>query len=132
MRTTQQRIQQLINENEARKASYPIAGSLVKFVSQTSQTFIRVGGGSAFITLRVKFTPLQPGPDGKSIIELNPQVSIQSDFSTLYPRLMSYNEPQSGDGSIIVRFSIQTPSSPTTYYIRVIANGSSLGTFEIL
>lgn len=132
MITTEKRIKDLQNENRARKSAYPVAGSLVKFVSQTSQTFTKVGGGYVMLTIRVKFTPFQTSPSGRSIIELRPQISIYSDFSTLTPRLFFVNEPQTGDGSIIVRTAIQTPSNPTTYYIRVIASGSSLGTFEIL
>lgn len=132
MITTEKRIKDLQNENKARKLAYPVVGSRVKFVSQTSQTFTKVGGGYEVLTIRVKFTPLQTRPNGRSIIELRPQISIYSDFSQLTARLFFLNEPQTGDGSIIVKTAIQTPSSPTTYYIRVIASGSSLGTFEIL
>jgi hypothetical protein len=132
MSNIEQRIANLENENKARKASYPVAGSLVRFVSQTSQVWTKTGGGNVPITVRVKFTPARPSSGGRSIIELSPRVSINSDFSTTYPRLTFVNEPQSGDGSIIMRTSIATPGNVATYYIRVVATGSSAGTFTLL
>lgn len=132
MSSLEERIANLENENNARKAAYPVAGSLVNFVSQTSQTWIRVGGGNVPIVVRVKFTPYQSGPNGKSIIELSPRVSVYSDFSSLYPRLTFINEPQTGDGSIVMRTSIATPNGSATYYIKVVSTGSSKGIFTLL
>jgi hypothetical protein len=132
MSNVEQRIAALENENIARKASYPVAGSLVKFVSQTSETWIKVGGGNTPIDVTVKFTPNSTNESGISLIELSPRVSINSNFSSTYPRLTFLNLPQKGDGSVIMKTSIATPSSSATYYIKVVAVGSSKGIFTLL
>lgn len=132
MINTEVRISNLENENKARKALYPVAGSLVRFVSQTSQVFTKVAGSSELVVVRVKFTPDIISQTGRSIVELNPQVSVYNNFSSTMPRVMYVNEPQTGDGSIIIKLTFQAPAGSTTYYIRVIASGSSLGTFQLI
>ena len=124
-------IARLESENRARKAMYPVAGSLVKFVSQTSGVFTASGSNNQLLTIRIKFTA-DKTTGGISMTKLSPIVSVQPDFSNRYPRLTYINEPQTGDGSVVIRINIGTPYDLTTYYIKIIAMGSPTGTFTQL
>jgi hypothetical protein len=132
MSSVQQRITQLRNNNLARKTSRPVAGSMVRFTTKTSQTFqATIPSANNAIIRRVKFTAATPNANGKTLVELEPAVSIQSDFSVIYPRVLSVNEPQSGDGSVVCRFEISGAVGSTFYY-RVVSRGASDGTFSVL
>lgn len=132
MATTEQRILALTNDNKARKASYPIAGSLVKFISQYSSTFSETNGDMGVINARIKFQTNMPNGSGKALATLLPQVSVSPDFSSSYPIVFSVNEPQTGDGSVILNMSISAPNGTTTFYFRAVAIGASTGTFTLL
>ncbi len=133
MASVEQRLVDLENENKARKGSYPIAGSLAKFVSQVSQTFEYVMPvGESARELRIKFIAKNT-KDGKSLVDVSPQVSINSNFSTPYPHIAYINEPQADDGSIVLRFYLWGPvDQATRFYFRAFANGVSTGTFSLL
>lgn len=126
------RIVDLENENKARKAVYPVAGSLVPFVSATSRVWSVVGRDSIPVTVRVRFTPSKAISQGVSITDLFPQVSTSSDFGVLYPRMAFRNEPQSGDGSVVIELRILSSFTPTTYYFRILTTGVADGTFTLL
>ena len=129
----QERVAKLINANKQRKVHHLVAGSMVKFTSQTSQTFSRTTATGEFnVDVRIKFVANTPGANGKSLVNLFPQASISPDFTTLYPRLLSINEPQAGDGSIILHFVIAGPYAATTFYFRAISAGATGGTFSLL
>jgi hypothetical protein len=132
MATVEQQIKRLEDENKARKASYPIAGSLVPFVVQKSQIWSLSGGGNIDINIRIKFTPDTPSRTGRYLITLTPEVSIESDMSIRWPKQAFYNEPQSGDGTIILDLIISTPFATFDYYFRATASGTSGGTFVLL
>lgn len=132
MSQIEQQILDLENANKQRKTAYPIAGSLVGFASSMSSTFSKSGGGTVPVTAQIKFQADSPGDNGKTLVTLWPQVSANSDFSTIYPMVFSANEPQAGDGSIILDISIATPYATGTYYFRALSTGSSTGTFTLL
>lgn len=125
----EQRIVNLEYENRARKASYPVVGSLVDFVSQTSPTYSTGYVGSETINKRIKFT----GNVSKDVlVTLLPQVSFDSDFSTSYPIVFYINEPQTGDGSVIISINVNPPDDSGTFYFRALSIGSTTGTFTLL
>lgn len=130
--TTEKRILALDQDNKARKAAYPIAGSLIAFVNGYSSTYSRTSNGET-ITARIKFQTTTPNSNGKSLVTLLPQISINSDFSTSYPIVFSINEPQAGDGSVVLSLSIGAPPTGTnTFYFRAVSSGASTGTFTLL
>lgn len=131
MATVEQRILLLENENKSRKSLHPVVGSLVKYVSQTSQTFSRSSGNYDNIVVSIKFTADNPNSDALSLVSLRPQVSANPDFSTIYPSLFYINEPQKKDGTITMKLSITVPYETNTYYFRAISTGSTKGTFAL-
>lgn len=131
MPTTEQRIVALEQDNKARKASYPIAGSMVDFKSQYSPTYSKSGNGTN-VPARIKFQADSQGTDSRTLVTLEPQVSFNSDFSTSYPLVFSINEPQSGDGSVILSIIVATPYTTDPFYFRALAIGASEGTFTLL
>jgi len=132
MKTVEQRLKQLEDDNNARKAEYPIAGSLVSFVSQRSSTYSRTSSGIGSITARIKFQADEVNDEGKSLVSLSPEVSTNSNFSTIYPNITFLNEPQERDGSIVLRLSIPTQAVATTFYFRAVSTGASTGKFSLL
>ncbi len=128
--TLEQRISNLDRENKARKALYPIAGSMVKYVTQTSQTFTHTTATFNDI-IQIKFQPDKVDTNGRSLTEVVPQISISSDFSTPKSRVAYTNLPQTGDGSIILKAELSA-NSGVLFYIRAVARGTSAGTFTKL
>jgi len=124
----EERLAALDNENKARKAIYPVAGSLVRFVAQTSQTWT-VPSASPTTLYRIKFQAEKYGSTGKTMSYLMPQLNLSSSFSGQMVNLAYSNEPQAGDGSVVVRFHLPATVVGNTVYIRVIATGPSTGVF---
>lgn len=122
----------LESENLARKSSYPVAGSLVAFDIQRSATFSVSGGGNTVLNVRVKFTPSLPSSNGKYLINLSSEVYIDAGMSARWPRTFYWNEPQAGDGTLVIRIQIYTVNDTMPYYFRVTASGTSGGSFAVL
>jgi len=133
MTTTERRIVALENGNKARQASYQVAGGKVDFVMQTSQTWHIVGNNNTPVAVRIKFQPDKPSPEGVSLTSLSSQVSYNSSFTWPTEDATAYNEPQSGDGSVIINIlAARVPFANTDYYFRVVSTGPSTGTFTLL
>lgn len=133
MATLEQHIKALEDENKARKASYRIAGGKVGIVMQTSQVWHKVGNNNIPIATRVKFQPTKISPDGISFTTLSSQIAYDAAFTYPTEDATSYNEPQNGDGSVVINIlASHVPYGDEDYYIRVIAVGPSLGTFTLL
>jgi hypothetical protein len=133
MNTIERQIKNLEDENKARKASYQVAGGKVEFIMQTSQTFHKVGSDNNPVPARIKFIPDKPNANGISLITLSSQVAYNDNFTFPTEDATSYNEPQSGDGSVIINIlAARIPYIATDYYFRVIATGPSTGVFTML
>lgn len=130
--STEIRIANLENENKARKASSPVASSLVSFQSSQSDVFSAVGGQNVNLVVRIKFTPDIVSKTGFTFVNIAPIVSANSDFSYQYSKVRYYCEPQSGDGSIVLRVVIITVYEQTRYYIKAVSTGSTTGSFNLL
>lgn len=132
MNSLEKRIEALINENKQRKAIFPIAGSLVAFSSNISDTLTRVlGVGGGVIILRVKFACDASNAAGLSMTTMTPQVATDAGFTARLTYVGYYNEPQIGDGSVVLNIRI-IHYSAATVYIRAIATGPSRGVFTII
>lgn len=131
MSTLEQRISALDRENKARKVIYPVVGSLVKFVAQTSQVWT-VASASITTLYRFQFQVAKFGNNGKTMTYLTPQVNLANDFTGQMINVTYSNEPQPGDGTIVVKFHLPATVTSSTVYIRVVATGPSTGTFTKL
>lgn len=133
MNTTEQRIAALEHENASRKTVYPVAGSLVKFTSQVSPTYSRAAAANETIVVRIRFTPNIVTDTGISLTTLRPEVTVDDPtFNSRWPRTFVISEPQTGDGSVVLRISIATIGVEATYFFRAISTGPSGGTFTLL
>lgn len=133
MQNTEQRIAALEHENASRKTVYPVAGSLVKFTSQISPTYSRVGAANDTIVVRIRFTPSVVTDSGISLTTLRPEVTVDDpNFNSRWSRTFVVSEPQEGDGSVVLRISIATIGVAATYFFRAISTGPSGGTFTLL
>lgn len=133
MASLEWRIRALETENKARKASYKTSGGKVKFVMQQSPTWHRVGNNNMPVNLRVKFQPNKVSAGGVSLTTLTSQVAYDSAFTWPTEDATSYNEPQTGDGSVIINIlAARVPFIDMDYYFRVVATGPSEGTFTVL
>lgn len=117
-------LKNLETEIKSLKASFPIAGSKVKFYVQTSQEFTVKGQQ----TVRIRFTPNY----GKGKVNfINLRAVALADGAT-----MGYTyqvvEPQDGSGSVVIRVQLVPYSETNTYTIRVTASGTSNGVFIML
>lgn len=127
--TVEQRLQALEADNDSRKVAKKIAGSLVSFVAQTSDVYEANASSNASATLKIKFVP-NSTQNGKSMTNLRAIVSKNSDFSTTWPLMNSYNLVQTGDGSVINYTQIFTMADSATFYVKVVATGASEGVFS--
>lgn len=129
--TIERRIAALEEENAARKASYPVAGSLVRFTGVKSQVFERPIGSNQTVIVRIRFQADNPDRSGRSLVTLYPNVYVDG-LTVRWPRIFYMNEPQTGDGSVVLRIEIATTFWESTYNIIVTATGSSGGVFTLL
>lgn len=133
MANLEERIAELENENKARKASYQIAGGKVAFVRQASDAYHFIGSNNIPVAVRIKFTPDKISENGTSLTSLYSQAYYDQALTLPVEDTTSYNEPQSGDGSVIINIlSAHVPFLDLDYYYRVIATGPSKGTFTLL
>lgn len=129
--TTEQRVIAIENELRARKAQYPISGSLVKMECQSTSVMLYQKGNNDLAKVRIKFTP--NNANSYTLTALYAEVyELYGASRWLYPRTTSILEPQSGDGSVIVNVSISTHYDPFDYEVKVTSFSPSPGTFTIL
>lgn len=127
--TTQERIANLKNANNARKVHHSVAGSLVKFVLQESQIFqVSMPSGAYSVAVRIKFTP-KTGE--KSLVSLFPRVGADENFTDVIPFIKYLNEPQGQDGSVVLKF-LAYGSPDLNTFVRAVAIGATSGTFVLL
>lgn len=127
--SAEKQLRTLESDIKSLKASYPVAGSKVKFYVQTSQEFVLEDPPAGFV--RFKFTPTY-GLGKVSYTKLRAVIMI-GDAPTGYT--MQVNEPQDGSGETILKVQIvpYDPFSPTRdFHIRIIASGTSTGSFTML
>lgn len=123
-RTVQQRLAALENLEKSLKSTFPVAGSLVKFVVTKSQYFRIVTQANETITARFRFTP------SKSLGQNNLITLAAETVSTKYPCLY-YVSPQNGDGSLVLTMTIPGQlMETTTREVQITALGTVSGTFE--
>lgn len=122
--SAEKQLRALESDIKSLKASYPIAGSKVKFYVQTSQEFT-VSGQEV---VRIKFTPTY-GLNRTSFTKLRASISIDGSPAGYSPQV---NEPQDGSGSTVIRVQFSPYSSATNYSLRIIASGTSTGSFAML
>lgn len=116
---TEQELTVLENELRALKAMHPVAASMLRFYTTTSEIFT-LNGGSIY---RIQFTPT-PNPGGTVFIKLR---AVRTDGFIM----IQATEPQDGTGNVVVR--VETgPSLSKIWSFRVIATGSAPGTFTML
>ena len=111
-------------EIKALKASYPIAASKAKFYVQTSQEFTVSGTPSA----RFKFRP-NYGLGKVSFTRLRASVMIGDAPVGFSPQA---TESQDGSGEVILSLRFEPYSASTVYKVRIIASGTSPGSFSML
>ena len=129
--TTEQRVIAIENELRARKAQYPISGSLVKMECQSTSVMLYQKGNNDLAKVRIKFTP--SNTNGYTLATLYAEVyELYGASRWIYPRATSILQPQSGDGSVIIEVSISTHYDPFDYEVKVTSFSPSPGTFAIL
>lgn len=133
MSAVEQRLKALEDENKKRKGNYPIAGSLVEFITDTSPVYYTRSpeGSLADINVRIKFQADNP-VDGKSLVELRPEVYTDSSMRYTWANVFFVNQPQVGDGSIILNLKIKPQWGEGNFYFYIVATGTSGGTFTLL
>lgn len=121
MARTEARIKSLKDRARARRQTKPIAGSTVKFeIAQSSTYSISIPAGQR-ATKRIKFTP--SNNSGGVFVSL----SVQSPW----PKLYSYQEPQTTNGSVIVQINADGSMAENhTTTFSVVASGTVTGTFS--
>lgn len=114
----------LEDEIKALKASFPIAASKAKFYVQTSQEFTISGQPVA----RFKFRP-NYGLGKISFTRLRASITIGDAPAGYAPQVV---EPQDGSGEVILQVQFEPYTSSTQYKVRIIASGTSSGSFSVL
>lgn len=116
---TEQELTILENELRALKAMHPVAASMLRFYTTTSEVFTLNGGS----TYRIQFTPT-PNPGGMVFIKL---MGVKESGENL----SQVTEPQDGSGNVVIQVNPGV-SLGKTWNVRVIATGSAPGTFTML
>ena len=120
---TESEIVSLENEIKALKAAYSIAASNVRFYITTSQNFNVTSDGNP---IRIQFTPTY-GYGSTVFIRLR-AVVIQDNQEVFREQV---TEPQDGSGHVVIRVDLGATQG-VDYTVRVIATGSSTGSFSML
>ena len=120
---TETEIVGLENEIKALKAAYSIAASNVRFYITTSQNFSVTSDGNP---IRIQFTPTY-GYGSTVFIRLR-AVVIQDNQEVFREQV---TEPQDGSGHVIISVDLGATQG-VDYTVRVIATGSSTGSFSML
>lgn len=119
----EKRLKALEDAIKALKAVCIVSASKVKTYVSQSQTF-----SATTRTVRIKFTPTY-NPGGNVITTLHAVVSVQD---TPVGFEYSVNEPQDGSGEVVIKVQFEPYSSGTTYQVKVLAFGTSPGTFSVV
>lgn len=127
MSNVEQRIKNIEQSIRSLKASYPTAGTKVRFYAQKSQDFnVSLPAGQRR-TVRIKFTP-NYGLDHNNIVSLRPIVTVNGSGSYA----PSSTELQDGSGTLVIDIPISAVGSAATFKIVVVASGTLPGTFSML
>lgn len=119
---TEQELVNLENEIRALKTVHPVAASLLKFYIITSQEFTVTG----VLIARFQFTPT-PNPGGEVYVNLR---AVVTEGGSEVPR-EQVTEPQDGTGNVVIQVQMGADTSKT-YKVKIIASGSTPGTFTML
>lgn len=106
------------------KASFSIAASKAKFYVQTSQEFTVSGQRTA----RFKFTP-NYGLGKVSFTRLRASIMIGDAPAGYAPQVV---EPQDGSGETVLQVQFEPYYATTVYKVKIIASGTSPGSFSML
>lgn len=133
-RSVESRLRDLENENNARKASYPVAGSSIQFKVSKSKIFHIISpnnpGLDKILLIRIKFIPKIDFPKNSNIM-VSLISSVMNDGKPYY--FYSQNdEIQEGGGEILLRLSILDIAERNSYDIQVTSLGAISGTFELI
>lgn len=119
----EKRLRALEDQERSSKTSFPVAGSLVKFVVTKSQNFSLTVPAGENTTLRVKFTP------SKNLGQNN-FISLAAETSGLKYLAKYYTNPQEGDGTVTITMAVEgSLLEELTAQIVIIASGTVSGTF---
>lgn len=119
----EKRLKTLEDQERANKSTFPVAGSLVKFIVTKSQSFSVTVPAGGSITLSVKFTPIKN-------LGQNNFISLAAESSGTKYAAKYYTKPQTGDGTATIVINVDGSLLETlTANISVIASGTVAGTF---
>lgn len=131
--STQVRINKLDQNNKSRKSTYPIAGSLIPMKASFSDLItVHSPEGVQSHVVRVKLTPDKQSSNGKYLITLRAKVFYNTALTNRLSRVFFITEPQSGDGTVVIRVSINTDYPESDYYLQISSSGVSSGTFQVI
>lgn len=122
----EQRLAALENQEKVNKATFPIAGSLVKLVVTKSRSFSLQIPAASSATIKVKFTP------SKNLGQNNFINLTAESTGTKYP-CQYYTSPQTGDGTATITAVVEGSFLETlTANIIITASGTVTGSFTIV
>ncbi len=131
--TTQIRINKLDQNNKSRKATYPIAGSLIPMRAGFSDPIvIHSPEGQQDHTVRIKLTPDKVSTNGKYLITLRAKLFYNAAMTNRLSNMFFLTEPQTGDGTIVIRVSFSASYSASDYYLQVSSSGVANGIFQVI
>ena len=119
---TEIELKRLENDVKSLKEVYPVAASKVKFYVFSSPEFHITGSQEA----RFKFTPSY-GRGRLSFTRLSATARIGDNPTVFAPEQV--NEPQDGSGSVVIKIRFENYSPDATYHVKLMASGTSPGTF---
>ena len=120
---TETELTNIENELKAIKAAYPVAASNLRFYIITSQDFNVTSDGNP---IRFQFSPNYGG--GHVVFERLRAVVIQEGQEVFRDQV---TEPQDGTGNVVIRVHLGATQG-VDYIVRIIASGSSTGSFSML
>lgn len=113
----------LENELKALKAAYPVAASNLRFYIITSQEFNVTSDGNP---VRFQFTPNFGA--GHVIFE-RLRATVTQEGQEVFREQVT--EPQDGTGNVVISVHLGATQG-VNYIVRIIASGSSTGSFSML
>ena len=119
---TENELKALENDVKGLKTAYPIAASKAKFYVTKSPT-LPVSGSRE---VRFKFTP-NYGIGRISYTRLT--ATCKTNDSNVEYSPQQVNEPQDGSGETVIKIRFEQYSASNTYNIKIIATGTSPGSF---
>lgn len=119
---TETELKRLEGDVKGLKTAYPVAGSKVKFYVIKSVEFDVIGSQEA----RFRFRP-NYGQGKISFTRLTATAKTDDNPTEYAPEQV--NEPQDGSGDTIIKIRFEQYSATATYHVRIIASGTSPGSF---